>query len=56
MESRNIALEKFLKICVICICMNLWGVAVYELDSLPDHNKGLDHAPCACLKSPHIDL
>ncbi len=26
--------------------MNLWGVAVHELDSHPDHNKGPDHAPC----------
>ncbi len=28
--------------------MNLWGVAVLELDSHPDHNKGPDHAPYAC--------
>ncbi len=35
-------------VCVICICMNLWGIAVLELDSHPDHNKGPDHAPCAC--------
>ncbi len=28
--------------------MNLWDVAVLELDSHPDdHNKGPDHAPCA---------
>ncbi len=26
---------------------NLWGVAIIELDSHPDHNKGPDHAPCA---------
>ena len=25
---------------VICNCMILWGVAVLELDSYPDHNKG----------------
>ena len=32
--------------------MNLWGgFAVLELDSHPDHNKGLDNAPCA----GHID-
>ena len=24
--------------------MNLWGVAVLELDSHPDNNKGPDHA------------
>ena len=24
--------------------MNLWGVAVLELDSHPDYNKGPDHA------------
>ncbi len=24
--------------------MNLWSVAVHELDSHPDHNKGQDHA------------
>ena len=29
--------------------MNLWGVAV--LDSYPDHNKGTDHALCACPKT-----
>ena len=27
--------------------MNLWGVAVLELDSQPDYKKGPDHAPCA---------
>ncbi len=27
---------------VICICMNLWGVAVLGIFSLPDLNKGLD--------------
>ncbi len=26
--------------------MNLWGVAVPELDSHLDRNKGPDHAPC----------
>ncbi len=25
--------------CMICICMNLWGVVVLELDSHPYHNK-----------------
>ncbi len=29
--------------------MNLWGVAVLELDSHPDHNKVPDQAPCAGL-------
>ncbi len=28
--------------------MNLWGVAVLELDSHPDHNKGPDYAPLDC--------
>ena len=27
--------------------MNLWSVAVFELDSHPDRNKGPDYAPCA---------
>ena len=27
--------------------MNLWGVAVPELDSYPDRNMGPDHALCA---------
>ncbi len=31
--------------------MNLWGVAVPELVSNPDHNKGQNHAPCACPKT-----
>ncbi len=35
--------------------MNLWGVAVLELDSHPDHNKGPDHAPCACPMIHPID-
>ena len=39
-------------LCYTCVdvrCyMNLWGVAVLELDCHPDHNKGLDYAPCAC--------
>ncbi len=29
--------------------MDLWDVAVIEIDSYPDHNKGTDHAPCAGL-------
>ena len=41
---------------LIFICMNLWGVAVLELDSYPDHNKGPDYAPCPCPKThPIID-
>ena len=39
----------------ICICMNLCGVAVLELDSHPDHNKGPDHASCDCPKTHPID-
>ena len=35
--------------------MNLWGFAVLELDSYPDHNKGPDHAPCACPETHPID-
>ena len=35
--------------------MNLWGVAVLELNSHPDHNKGPDHAPCAGPKTHLID-
>ncbi len=35
--------------------MNLWGVAVLELNSNPDHNKGPDHAACACPKTHPID-
>ena len=31
--------------------MDLWVVAVLVLDSNPDHNKGPDHAPCACPKT-----
>ncbi len=31
--------------------MYLWGVAVLEHDSHPDHNKGPDHTPCACPKN-----
>ena len=27
---------------VVISYMNLWGVAVLELDSHPDHNKGTD--------------
>ncbi len=39
----------------ICICMYPWGVAALELDSHSDHNKGSDHAPCACPKTHPID-
>ncbi len=31
------------------------GVVVLELESHPDHNKGLDHAPCAWSKTHPID-
>ena len=42
--------------CVICdICINLWGVAVLELDSHPDHNKGPGQVPCVCPKTHPID-
>ncbi len=30
-------------------------VAVIELDSHPDHKKGPDQAPCACLKTHPLD-
>ncbi len=33
------------------ICMNLWGVAVLNLDSHPDHNKEPYHAPYASPKT-----
>ncbi len=39
----------------VCICMNIWVVAVLELVSHPDHNKGPRHAPCACPKTYPID-
>ncbi len=32
--------EELLYMCRICICMDLWGVAVLMLDSNPDYNKG----------------
>ena len=35
--------------------MNLWGVAVLELDCHPDLNKGPDYAPCACPYTHPID-
>ena len=35
--------------------MNLWGVAVLELDSHSDPKKGPDHAPYACPKTYPID-
>ncbi len=31
--------------------MYLWGVALLELDSHLDHNKGPDQVPCACPKT-----
>ncbi len=40
---------------VICICMHLWGVAVLELDSHPDHNRRPDNVPCAFQKTHPID-
>ena len=43
-KSNNKKQKKYV---YVCICMNLLGVAVPELDSHPDHNKGPDHAPCA---------
>ncbi len=36
-------------------CMNLCGVAVFELDSYPNRNKGPDYAPYACPKTHPID-
>ncbi len=35
--------------------MNLWDVAVLELDSHPDHNMGPDYTHCACPKTNPID-
>ncbi len=32
---------------IVSCYMNIWGVAVLELDSHPGNNKGPDHAPCA---------
>ncbi len=40
---------------MICICMNLLSVAVLELDSYPDNNKGPDHALCGSPKTHPID-
>ncbi len=37
------------------VYMNVWGVAVIELDNHPDHNKGPDLAPSACPKTHPID-
>ncbi len=34
--------------------MFLWGVAVLELNSYPDHNKGPDHAPCTCPAKKYV--
>ncbi len=36
------------------LCMSLWGVALLELDSHPDHNIP-DHSPCANPKIHPID-
>ena len=33
--------------------LNLWGVAVLEHDSHPNHNKRPDHAPCTCPNPSH---
>ncbi len=38
---------KLVELDIICY-MNIWGVAVLELDCHPDHNKEPEHAPCAC--------
>ena len=35
-----------------CNCMHLWGVAVLELDSYSDHNKGLDPSTLPWSKDP----
>ncbi len=35
--------------------MNIWDVAVLELDSHLDHNEGPDLASCACPKTHPID-
>ena len=40
---------------MLCIFMNLWGVAVLELDSQPDHIKRPDHVPCACPETHPIN-
>ncbi len=40
---------------MLCILMNLWGVAVLELDSHPDRNKRADHTHCACSKTNPLD-
>ena len=47
--------QNFIDVCVLCICMNLYSVAVLWLDSHPDNNKGPDHEPCACPKTHTID-
>ncbi len=40
---------------MLLICIYKRGVAVLELDSHPDHNKGPDHKPNACPKNHPID-
>ena len=36
------------------ICMNLWGVAVHDLDSHPDHKKWPDHSPIFLLRVVYV--
>ncbi len=38
----------------VCISMNVWVVAVLELNRNPGHNKGLEHTPCICPKTHPI--
>ncbi len=35
--------------------MSLWGVESLDLDIHSDHNKGTEHAPCACPNTHPID-
>ncbi len=42
------------KLIYVCICMNILGVVVLELDSHPDHDKGPDRAPSVCPKTHPI--
>ncbi len=53
---QNVILLFFYKLrALIYIFMNPWGVVVLELDSHPDHNKGLDYAYCVCTKTHPIN-
>ncbi len=36
--------------------MNLWGVAVLELDSYTDHNKEPEHAPLSGCKKKRFEF